>query len=65
MHTENLIGSAEACRILDVDRSTLTRWVAGGRITPAVKLPKRNGAYLFDRADIEALAAERTAAGAA
>lgn len=58
MHpTEDLIGSAEACSLLgDIDRSTLTRWVQLGRIEPAMRLPGPNGAYLFRRADIEALA---------
>lgn len=49
------IGSREACAILRIDKSTLSRWVASGRLTPVHKLPSRNGAYLFDRADIEAL----------
>jgi excisionase family DNA binding protein len=56
----DLIGSAEAARILGIDKPTLTRWVAAGRITPAHKLPGKNGAFLFHRADITALANERT-----
>ncbi len=55
----DLIGSTESVRILRVDKATLTRWVAAGRITPAHQLPGRNGAFLFHRADIEKLAAER------
>lgn len=54
--TGEIIGSAEAAEILGVDRRTLTRMVADGRIEPATKLPARTGAYLFDRAAIEALA---------
>lgn len=45
--TQALIGTAEACVLLGVDRSTLTRWVGAGRITPQHKLPGSNGAYLF------------------
>lgn len=52
-----LIGSAEACRLLGhISRSTLTRWVESGQIAAATKLPGKNGAFLFHRTDIEALA---------
>ena len=59
-----LIGSAEACRILEVHPATLLRWIDGGKISPAHKLPGKNGAYLFNRGDIEKLATERTEASA-
>lgn len=52
----DLIGSADACRILRIDRSTLSRWVAAGRIAPVHRLPGATGALLFSRADVEALA---------
>ena len=55
----DLIGSAEACRILGIHASTLTRWVTAGTINFHHKLPGLNGAYLFRRADIEQLAAQR------
>ena len=60
-HTTDLIGSAEACRILgDISRSTLTRWVDAGRITPAARASETpNGAFLFTRAEVERLLAER------
>lgn len=51
----DLIGSAEACRLLGIDSSTLTRWVVSGKVVAAHKLPGRTGAYLYHRADIEAL----------
>lgn len=54
--TTEQIGSREACQILSIDKSTLSRWVAAGRLTPLVKLPGRNGAMLFGRSDVEALA---------
>jgi predicted site-specific integrase-resolvase len=57
-HTD-LIGSSESCRILEIDKSTLSRWVADGVITPASKMPGRNGAYVFHRRDVEALRDER------
>ncbi|WP_165962843.1 helix-turn-helix domain-containing protein [Occultella glacieicola] len=54
-----LIGSKEACRLLDVDRATLVRRVWDGTLTPVTKMPGKNGAYVFARADIAALAEER------
>lgn len=51
----DLIGSAEACEILGIDRSTLSRWVASDRLTYWVQLPGPNGAFLFDRKVVEAL----------
>jgi predicted site-specific integrase-resolvase len=59
------IGSAEVCTRLGIDRSTLSRWVAAGRITPTFQLPSKNGAMLFDPADVKALAAELAAQGRA
>jgi excisionase family DNA binding protein len=55
MPDEPLIGSAEACEAIGIDRSTLTRWVAQGRITPAHKMPGSSGAFLFKRADVAQL----------
>lgn len=52
------LGTVEACARLGVDRSTLTRWVASGRIKPAAKLPSRNGALFYDEAEVERLRAE-------
>ena len=62
MANANLIGSAKACQTLDIDKSTLSRWVAAGVITPAVKLPGRNGAMLFDPRDVNRLCLDRAAA---
>lgn len=59
MNTDALIGSKDACRILNIDKATLSRWVTAGTLTPALQLPGRNGAYLFHRAHIEQLAAQR------
>jgi len=57
-----LIGSAEACRLLGVSRATLVRSVHAGKITPAQQLPGQSGAYLFTRAEVERVAAERVTA---
>jgi excisionase family DNA binding protein len=56
---QNLIGTKEACRLLDIDKATLYRWISEERLAPAMKLPQKNGPYLFDRADIESLARAR------
>ncbi len=57
--TVDLIGSSDAASILGVDRSTLSRWVAFGKIKPVTRVgdgPKP--ALIFNRADVEALAAQ-------
>jgi predicted site-specific integrase-resolvase len=57
----DLIGSRDVCTLLGIDRSTLSRRVALGKITPAVRLPGPRGAFLFHRADVEALREESAA----
>jgi predicted site-specific integrase-resolvase len=47
--TPDLIGSAEVCERAGIDRSTLSRHVALGKIQPALRLPGPNGALLFER----------------
>ncbi|PZQ53185.1 MAG: hypothetical protein DI570_24250 [Phenylobacterium zucineum] len=49
-----LLTSAEACDQLGIDRSTLSRWAAAGRIEYQLKLPGKRGAYLFTQAQIDA-----------
>jgi predicted site-specific integrase-resolvase len=62
MSTESdLIGSTEAFKLLGIDRSTLLRWREAGLLTEVHRLEGPNGAYLFRRADVEKLAAERAA----
>jgi predicted site-specific integrase-resolvase len=56
---DDIIGSTEACTILSIDKATISRWVAAGKLTPVLKLPRTNGAFLFKRADIDALAQAR------
>lgn len=51
----DLIGSAEVCDRLGIDRSTLVRRVQSGRIKAALQAPGSNGAYLFDPEVIDAL----------
>lgn len=47
--TTDLIGSAEVCEWAGIDRATLVRHIAAGKVKPVTKLPGKTGAYLFDR----------------
>ena len=59
----DLIGTTEAARILGKSPRTVHRLVAAGRLTPAITAPGGfAGAYLFDRRDVEALAADKATA---
>lgn len=60
MGNADLIGSAEACDILGVDRTTLLRWAAAPRL-PSVKMPGKTGAVVYKRADVLKLKAEMDA----
>jgi len=51
----NLVGVAEAARITGLDRRTLHRKVERGELAAVGKLEGKTGAYIFNRADIEAL----------
>jgi len=53
MQTTDFVGTDVAAHIFGVDRSTITRWVAAGKLTPAIQTP---GAFLFDRDQLEQLA---------
>jgi hypothetical protein len=56
------VTTREALEILGLQEpSTVLRFVQAKKLTPSRKLPGRTGAYLFWRADIERLAAERAA----
>jgi excisionase family DNA binding protein len=56
------ITTEEVARMLNVSKTTVKRAAASGRIPTVDKINSRTGAYLFDRATIEALVAERGAA---
>lgn len=56
-----LIGAADAAEILDVTRRDIPRLVAGDELRPTAKLGGRTGAYLFDRAEVERVKADRDA----
>ena len=56
-----LLTTAEAAQRLHVDRSVVIKLVAQGRLVPAMKLPGRTGAHLFQPAEVDRFAAERAA----
>lgn len=58
--THDLLTTAQVAEITGKDRSTVTRWVAADKLTPAIRTP--GGALLFRRSDVERLAAERAEA---
>lgn len=62
MITPELVGSAEACETIGIDRSTLTRWVKSGKAAIVDKLPGQTGVYLFTRAEVDRLATEQAKA---
>lgn len=51
--------SHEAAERLNINRSTLTRWVLAGDVTPLRQLPGARGAYLFDPQAISDLAKQK------
>lgn len=51
----DLITTAEAAQVLGVHVATISRMVASGRLTPAVKVPGKRGAFLFRPEDVDAL----------
>jgi predicted site-specific integrase-resolvase len=57
----DLIGAAEAAGILGLERSTLTRWIHGGKIKPLTQLDGARGAYVFDRTDVVSIAQGKAA----
>jgi len=57
--TSELVHTAAAALILGCSYRTVLRMVESGDLREAGKVPGKTGAYMFRRADVEALAAER------
>ena len=53
MSTTDHLTSAQVCDLLNIDRSTLSRWVASGRVSPFMKLDGLRGAFIFTRAEVD------------
>jgi len=65
MPNDDLLTSQQAGALINRSARTVHRHVMAGDITPAIKLAGPNGAMLFLRSDVEALAkrlAEKRAA---
>ncbi|NIL76775.1 hypothetical protein RhoFasB10_02902 [Rhodococcus sp. B10] len=60
LHVDHMdvIGAAEAARLLGVSKATVNRRAAAGQLT-AHKMPGVTGAHLFDRDEIESLAKQK------
>ena len=56
-----LVGVTEVAAILGKSRATIKRWALHGTLPPVIKMPGETGAYLFDRAVVEALAEDAAA----
>lgn len=65
MPQDDLLTSPQAGLILGKSARTVQRMADAGDLPPAQKLPGPNGAYLFRRSDVEAMALQHTTAGAA
>lgn len=64
--THNLIGTAEAARILDRSHRTVHRLVESGELVPVLTAPGGyKGTFLFDRSHLEQIKAKRDAGAAA
>lgn len=59
MPETDLLTTTQAGAILGKSGRTVARMVEAGEIAPVHRLPGPNGALLFDRSAIEALAAQR------
>lgn len=54
----DLITATEAAELLGRTSRTVVRWAGDGKLPPATKLPGLRAPFLFNRSDVEALAAK-------
>lgn len=59
MQTLDALTTAQVAEVLHIDVRSVHRLVEREMLAPATKLPGRTGAFLFARADVEALVEER------
>jgi len=53
MPNPDLLSTTQACEVIGIERSTVSRWVQQGLMQPTLKLPSQTGAFLFDVAEVE------------
>ena len=58
MSKYELVGATDAARIIGISRAGLQNAVKDGKVNPAARIGKR-GILVFDRAEIDRLAAEQ------
>lgn len=61
MNRYELIGARDVATLLGVSRATVNRWAAEGQLKPVGTVGVR-GVRVFDRAEVQALAAEKQGA---
>lgn len=59
--TKRLMTPRQVEQLLNINKATLSRWVAAGKITPAYVADGVNGIRLYDPVDVERIAQERAA----
>ncbi len=57
----DLVGTAQICRELECNPATISRAVRDKKIHPVHRLPGKNGAFLFTRAEVDRFIAEKNA----
>ncbi|MFF5793949.1 helix-turn-helix transcriptional regulator [Paeniglutamicibacter sp. NPDC012692] len=50
---DQLVGAATVCDLLGIDRSTMSRRIAAGKLTPLARLDGPHGAFVFDLNDVK------------
>lgn len=55
---QDYLTTAQVAELTGRTVTTVNRWVTEGRLAPSHQLPGRTGAYLYIRADVDALLAE-------
>lgn len=53
MPADDLLSTVETADLIGVERSTISKMVREGRLTPAAKLPGPTGAFVFTRGEAE------------
>lgn len=59
---EHLVSTKQVSELLRVDVRTVHRMAQSGLLPSALKIPGKTGAWMFDRTDVDRIAAQRSAA---
>ena len=58
MPTDDLLSTVQTADLIGIERSTVSKMVREGRLTPAHKLPGPTGAFVFLRSEVMRAKAE-------